>query len=70
MGGEVVKLQISTACQGHGRCYTLAPQMLSSDDEGYVTISGGDPIDVPQELIELAREVAGTCPESAISLLD
>jgi ferredoxin len=65
-----VKLQINTACQGHGRCYTLAPQMLSSDDEGYVTIRGGDPIDVPDELIELAREVEGTCPESAISLLD
>jgi len=70
MGGEVVKLQISTACQGHGRCYTLAPQMLTSDDEGYVTIRGGDPIDVPEELIDLAREVEGTCPESAISLLD
>jgi ferredoxin len=70
LGGEVVKLQITTACQGHGRCYTLAPHLLSSDDEGYVTIRGGDPIDVPDELIELAREVEGTCPESAISLLD
>jgi len=65
-----VKLQVSTACQGHGRCYTLAPQMLSSDDEGFVTIRCGDPIDVPEELIELAREVEGTCPESAISLID
>jgi ferredoxin len=44
--------------------------MLSSDDEGFVTIRGGDPIDVPEELIELAREVEGTCPESAISLID
>ena len=65
-----MKLQISTACQGHGRCYTLAPQMLSSDDEGYVTIAGGDPIDVPEELVELARDVQGTCPENAISLID
>ena len=65
-----MKLQVSTACQGHGRCYTLAPQMLSSDDEGFVTIRGDDPIDVPEELIELAREVEGTCPESAISLID
>jgi ferredoxin len=65
-----VKLQISTACQGHGRCYTLAPQLLESDDEGYVTISGGDPIEVPEELRELAEDVVGSCPENAISLLE
>jgi ferredoxin len=65
-----VKLQISTACQGHGRCYTLAPQLLSSDDEGYVTISGGDPIEVPEEMRELAENVVGSCPENAISLID
>ncbi len=65
-----MKLQISTACQGHGRCYTLAPQLLSSDDEGYVTISGGDPIEVPEEMRELAENVVGSCPENAISLID
>jgi ferredoxin len=65
-----VKLQISTACQGHGRCYTLAPQLLSSDDEGYVTISGGDPIEVPEEMRELAENVVGSCPENAITLID
>jgi ferredoxin len=65
-----VKLQISTACQGHGRCYTLAPQLLESDDEGYVTISGGDPIEVPEELRELAEDVVGSCPENAISLIE
>ncbi|HET6870240.1 MAG TPA: ferredoxin [Solirubrobacteraceae bacterium] len=65
-----MKLQISTACQGHGRCYTLAPQLLESDDEGYVTISGGDPIEVPEELRELAEDVVGSCPENAISLIE
>jgi ferredoxin len=65
-----VKLQISTACQGHGRCYTLAPQLLSSDDEGYVTISGGDPIEVPEDMRELAENVVGSCPENAITLID
>jgi ferredoxin len=65
-----VKLQISTACQGHGRCYTLAPHLLSSDDEGYVTISGGDPIEVPEDMRELAENVVGSCPENAISLID
>ena len=65
-----MKLQISTACQGHGRCYTLAPQLLESDDEGYVTISGGDPIEVPEELRELAEDVVGSCPENAITLIE
>jgi ferredoxin len=65
-----VRLQISTACQGHGRCYTLAPQLLSGDDEGYVTISGGDPIEIPEDLRELAEDVVGSCPENAISLID
>lgn len=66
----IVKLCVSTACMGHGRCYTLAPQLLSSDDEGYVTIRDGDPIDVPDDLRDLALEVEGTCPESAISVID
>ena len=65
-----MKLRVDTQCTGHGRCYTLAPQLLSGDDEGYVTIRGGDPIDVPDGLRDLAEEVAGTCPESAISVID
>jgi ferredoxin len=61
---------VSTQCTGHGRCYTLAPQLLSCDDEGYVTIRGGDPIDIPDDQRELAEEIAGTCPESAISVIE
>jgi ferredoxin len=44
--------------------------LLESDDEGYVTISGGDPIEVPEELHELAEDVVGSCPENAISLIE
>lgn len=65
-----MKLSISNACQGHGRCYSLAPQLLTSDDEGYVTIAGGDPIEVPEDMRELAEDVVGSCPENAISLID
>lgn len=64
-----MKLNVDQQCTGHGRCYTLAPQLLTSDDEGYVTIRGGS-IEVPDDLHELADEVAGTCPEGAITLTD
>ena len=65
-----MKLQVTTACMGHGRCYSLAPQLLESDDEGFVTIRGGDPIEIPDDQRELAVELVGTCPESAIVVID
>ena len=65
-----MKLQVTTACQGHGRCYSLAPDLLESDDEGFVTIAGGDPIEIPDDKRALADELVGTCPESAIIVID
>ena len=65
-----MKLQVTTACMGHGRCYSLAPQLLESDDEGFVTIRGGDPIEIPDDQRELAAELAGTCPEGAIVVIE
>jgi ferredoxin len=56
-------------CTGHGRCYTLAPDLLSCDDEGYVTIRGSA-IEVPADQLELADDVVGSCPEGAISLVE
>jgi hypothetical protein len=35
----------------------LASQLISSDDDGFATIRGGDPVDVPDDLRELGREV-------------
>ena len=55
-------------CMGHGRCYRLLPDLLSYDDEGYVTIRG-ETIEVPEHLHELAEEAEGTCPEGAIRLI-
>ena len=55
-------------CQGHGRCYALAPQLFESDDEGYsrLLVDG----DVPPELEKAARLAADNCPEYAISVED
>ena len=64
-----MKLQINESCVGHGRCYSLAPQFLDSDDEGLAMIRGGDPVQVPAGLEQLADEVAGTCPELAIIVI-
>jgi ferredoxin len=65
-----VKLRVDgTACQGHGRCYMLAPDLLECDDEGFVTIRD-DEIAIPAGLEGLAADLAGSCPESAISLTD
>jgi ferredoxin len=56
-------------CTGHGRCYRVAPDLLTFDDEGYVTLRG-DSIEVPGDLLAAAEEAAGSCPEEAISLID
>ena len=56
-------------CTGHGRCYTLAPGLLSFDDDGYVTIRGAA-LDVPEHQTPDARDAADTCPEGAITLVE
>jgi ferredoxin len=42
-----VKLTVDAErCMGHGRCYTVAPDLLTYDEEGFVSIRG-QVIDVP-----------------------
>ncbi len=56
----------SERCQGHGRCYVLAPELFDSDDEGYaVLLVTGE---VPADQEAYARAAADNCPEFAISL--
>jgi ferredoxin len=65
-----VKLKVDAdECTGHGRCYRIAPDLLTYDDEGYVSIRG-QTIDVPDDQVELAQEAEGTCPEGAIILIE
>jgi ferredoxin len=64
-----VKVQISSErCQGHGRCYDLAPQLFGDDDEGYGTVLGDGT--VPPGTEDRARLAALNCPEHAIDLLE
>lgn len=53
-------------CQGHNRCYSLAPELFDVDDYG-VASAVGDGV-VPPELEEKARRAVANCPEYAISI--
>lgn len=62
-----MKVQIGPErCQGHGRCYDLAPELFGADEEGYGQVLG-DGL-VPPELERAARLAALNCPEHAIDV--
>jgi ferredoxin len=54
------------ACQGHNRCYLLAPELFDVDDEGYAVLRVEG--EVPAELEGKAQLCADNCPEYAITL--
>lgn len=65
-----MKLHIDeNLCAGHGRCYTLAPELLEANDEGYPIGLGGD-FDVDPALEEAALRVIANCPERAIGIIE
>jgi ferredoxin len=69
MGGLIVFLRVDgDRCMGHGRCYTVAPDLLSDDEQGYVA-QCGTTIPVPADLVGQAEEAANSCPEMAIELI-
>jgi ferredoxin len=55
-------------CQGHNRCYALAPELFDVDDYGQamLLVEG----DVPEELQDKARLAASNCPEYAITVTE
>ncbi len=55
-------------CQGHGRCYMLAPDLFEADDDGYCRPTGERT--VPSELVDQARRASMNCPEYAIVLTE
>jgi ferredoxin len=52
-------------CQGHGRCYALAPGLFDLDENGNALAKDGA---VPPDQVELAEIAASNCPERAITL--
>ena len=56
----------SEKCQGHNRCYALAPELFDVDDYGYAT-AVGDGV-VPVGLEAKAELAVANCPEHAITI--
>lgn len=55
-------------CQGHNRCYAIAPELFDVDDLGNA-FEIGDGVVSPQ-LVEKARLAVVNCPEYAISIVE
>ena len=55
-------------CQGHNRCYSLAPELFVVDDYGYAS-EAEDGI-VPPELEEKAKLAQANCAEHAVIIED
>jgi ferredoxin len=52
-------------CTGHGRCYGLAPELFSDDEEGKPVVLASQVADGSEKR---ALEAIAACPEAAISL--
>jgi ferredoxin len=55
-------------CQGHQRCYALAPELFDVDDYGMSTAKN-DGV-VPAGMEEQARLAVLNCPEYAIDIIE
>jgi ferredoxin len=61
-----VRITLDTElCQGHGRCYTLAPELFDADEVGHCVLLHDD---VPAGQEDAARTGVENCPEHALAL--
>lgn len=54
-------------CDGHGRCFAVAPSVYDVDDDGYSTV---DDVTVAPGMEDAAREGAAACPRQAITVVE
>jgi ferredoxin len=55
-------------CQGHNRCYALAPELFDVDDYGTATARNDGR--VPADLEAKAHLAIANCPEYAIEIVE
>ena len=53
-------------CQGHGRCYALAPTIFTDDERGHAVLCGDDAL--PPAMEDEVRPAELACPEGAITV--
>lgn len=56
-----------TRCQGHARCFALAPESFTIDDDGYGHVIEGREQSFEEDKV---RRAIKNCPERAIKLRD
>jgi ferredoxin len=62
--GIAVDISVDTTkCAGHGRCYTLAPDLFDMDDDGRGV---ADHVPVPPGQEAHAEDALLNCPERAV----
>jgi ferredoxin len=52
-------------CTGHGRCYSLGPDVFGADERGHCELLV---VDVPAEHEHQARLGVTNCPEKALAI--
>jgi ferredoxin len=53
------------ACQAHGLCIELLPELIAADPWGYPLVAPGP---VPEQLLPLAQRAVSSCPTLALLL--
>lgn len=56
----------SDRCQGHGRCYSVAPELFGYDDDGQAVLLVSD--ELAEAQLASAQLAADNCPEYAIEV--
>jgi ferredoxin len=66
--GQRYELRVNPiACEAHGLCIELLPELISADPWGYPVVRPGP---VPDDLLALARRAVTDCPTLALLLAD
>ncbi|WP_417515076.1 ferredoxin [Minwuia sp.] len=55
-------------CQGHNRCYAVAPDLFEVDDVGNASAANGGV--VPDDMKDDAKLAIDNCPEFAIEIVE
>lgn len=55
------------ACNGHGMCAELLPELIDLDEWGYPIVKTSD---IPLNLMDMAKRAERICPTLAVMILE